>query len=140
MKRAILTLLVLALASLTLHAKSGNIDGTWLPMTAELGGKPFPEDIRKSIRLVVTRWEYTVTVGLAVDKGSLKLNTTTKPKQMDILGSEGPNKGKRIPAIYERKGDTLTICYDLSGTAYPTKFESVEGTQLYLVTYHRQKP
>jgi len=140
MKRAILAVLVLALSVLTLHAKSGNIDGTWLPMTAVLGGQPFPDEVRKSIKLVVTGWEYTVTVGPAVDKGSLKLNFTTKPKQMDIIGSEGPNKGKRIPAIYERKGDTLRICYDLSGTAYPTTFESVEGTQLYLVTYERQKP
>src|SRR4051794_40819519 len=34
---------------------------------------------------------------------------------MDITGTSGPNKGKTILAIYEQKGDTLRICYDLSG-------------------------
>jgi uncharacterized protein (TIGR03067 family) len=57
---------------------------------------------------------------------------------MTITGTEGPNYGKTFPAIYELKGDTLRICYDLSGTKRPTEFKSVAGTRLYLVTYHRK--
>jgi hypothetical protein len=29
------------------------LQGTWLPSTAELGGKPFPEEVRNTIKLVV---------------------------------------------------------------------------------------
>jgi uncharacterized protein (TIGR03067 family) len=58
---------------------------------------------------------------------------------MTITGTGGPNVGKTFPAIYEIKGDTLRICYDLSGAQRPTEFKSVAGTKLYLVTYTRKK-
>lgn len=57
---------------------------------------------------------------------------------MTIVGTEGPNIGKTIPAIYEFNGDTLRICYDLSGQRRPAEFQSITGTRLYLVTHRRQ--
>src|SRR6267154_5806052 len=86
-------------------AKDGdNIQGSWLPATAELGGQMFPDDVRKSIKLLVKDDKYTVTLGRAVDQGNLKLNPTTTPKQLDVIGTDGPNKGKTFLAIYERDG------------------------------------
>ena len=121
-------------------AKDGDtVQGAWLPAEAELAGKPFPDAIRK-IKLVLKDDKYTVTVGEQVDQGTIKLNRTAQPKEMDITGAEGPNKGKTILAIYERDGDMLRICYDLSGKSRPTEFKTREGTQLFLVTYRRQKP
>jgi uncharacterized protein (TIGR03067 family) len=58
---------------------------------------------------------------------------------MTITGTAGPNSGKTFPAIYELKGDTLRICYDLSSAKRPTEFKSIAGTRLYLVTYNRKK-
>ena len=115
-------------------------EGTWLPSTAELGGKMFPDEVRKTIKLVIKDDKYTVTVGKQVDKGTVKLNPAAKPKEMDITGTEGPNKGRTIKAIYERDGDTLRVCYDLSGKSRPKDFKTGEGTQLFLVTYKREKP
>ena len=119
---------------------SDTIQGTWLPSTAELGGKMFPEEVRKTIKLVVKDDKYTVTVGKEVDQGTVKLNPAAKPKEMDIAGTDGPNKGKTFLAIYERDGDTLRVCYDLGGKNRPTEFKTKEGTQLFLVTYKREKP
>ncbi len=116
------------------------MQGAWLPATAELGGKMFPDEVRKSIKLVIKDGAYTVTVGKAVDKGTVKLDPAAKPKKMEITGTEGPNKGKMIPAIYELDSDTLRICYDLTGKSHPKEFKTTEGTQLYLVTYKREKP
>jgi uncharacterized protein (TIGR03067 family) len=116
------------------------LQGTWLPQSAELAGVAFPEEIRKSIKLVVKDDGYTVTAGPSVDQGTVKLTASAKPKQMDIIGTEGPNKGKTILAIYEQDGDTLKVCYDLSGKERPTEFKSKEGSQLFLVTYKREKP
>jgi uncharacterized protein (TIGR03067 family) len=121
--------------------KNGDtIDGAWLPSMAELGGKMFPDEVRKTIKLVVKDDKYTVTVGKGVDQGTIKLNPKAKPKELDITGTEGPNKGKTIMAIYERNGDTLRICYDLSGKGRPTEFASKEGSPIFLVTYQREKP
>ena len=118
-----------------------SLQGTWLPLTAELSGTPFPDEVRKSIQLVIDGdGGYTVTVGDTVDRGTTRLNPAAQPKELDITGTEGPNKGRTIRAIYERDGDTLRVCYDLSGTSRPTEFQSKEGTQLFLVTYERQKP
>ena len=140
-------LAIVALQMFALAASSGgdpksadNIDGTWLPAKAELAGKPWPEEIRKITRLVIDGDKYSVTVGEAPDKGTIKLNPAVKPKQLDITGTDGPNKDKTYLAIYERDGDTLRICYDLSGKSRPTEFKSTEGTKLFLVTYERQKP
>jgi uncharacterized protein (TIGR03067 family) len=138
----VLTLVLsFSLTAWSADAKDGvTLQGTWLPSTAELGGKMFPDKVRKTIKLVVKEDTYTATVGKAVDRGTIKLDPRAKPKTLDITGTEGPNKGKTILAIYERKGDTLRICYDLSGKKRPTEFKTREGTQLFLVTYKREKP
>ncbi len=133
--------LVLSFASAAAggDATDDPLDGTWLPASAELGGQPFPDEVRKTIKLVVKDGRYTATVGRQVDRGTVKLAPAATPPALDITGTEGPNKGKTILAIYERKGDTLRICYDLGGKKRPTEFKTAAGTQLFLVEYRRQK-
>lgn len=120
-------------------AEDDTLQGTWLPSSAEIGGQMFPDEVRKTITLVIKGDKYTVTVGKEVDQGTVKLMPAAKPKALDITGAKGPNKGKTILAIYERKGDTLRVCYDLSGKKRPTAFKTEEGKPLFLVEYKRQK-
>jgi uncharacterized protein (TIGR03067 family) len=115
------------------------MSGTWLPASAELSGNPFPEDTLKTMKLEVNADKYIVTVGAAVDKGTVTVDPTANPKTMDITGTDGPNKGKKFLTIYELKGDTLKVCYDLSGKNRPTEFKSKPDTQLFLVIYKREK-
>ena len=137
---ALVLAFALAATATTGGAKGGDpLQGAWLPETAEFGGKMFPDEIRKTIKLVVKDDKYTVTAGKAVDEGNIKLKPSAKPKELDITGTDGPNKGKTIQAIYERDDDTLRVCYDLSGKSRPTEFKTREGTQLFLVTYKREK-
>jgi uncharacterized protein (TIGR03067 family) len=117
-----------------------SIDGTWLASAAELGGEKFSDEVRKTIKLVIGDGKYTVTVGKNPDRGTVKVDPSKKPKEMDITGTEGPNKGKTILAIYEMTDDTLRICYDLSGKARPSEFKTSKDTKLFLVTYKREKP
>ena len=56
-----------------------------------------------------------------------------------MTGTDGPNKGKTFLAIVELDGDTMKVCYDLSGQARPTRFESKEKTLLFLAEYRRVK-
>jgi uncharacterized protein (TIGR03067 family) len=55
-----------------------------------------------------------------------------------VVGEDGPNKGKRYPAIYRLNGRELEICYDLSEQDRPRDFVSREGTKLFRVTYARK--
>ena len=115
------------------------VQGSWAPARADLGGQPMAEAVLKSISLKLDNGKYEVFVGDKPDKGTYTLDSTSKPKSVTITGTEGPNQGKIFPAIYELKGDTLRICYDLSGAKRPTEFKSIAGTKLYLVTYNRKK-
>ncbi|MFO0959240.1 MAG: TIGR03067 domain-containing protein [Isosphaeraceae bacterium] len=117
-----------------------DLDGTWLATSAELGGKPFPDEVRKAIRLEIQGDRYTVTVGGGPDKGTCKRDGSAKPRALDITGTEGPNQGKTIPAIYERVGDKLKVCYNLGGPDRPKEFKTEAGTALFLVEYALQKP
>jgi uncharacterized protein (TIGR03067 family) len=115
------------------------VQGSWTPAQAELGGQPMTDDILKNISLKLDNGKYEVFVGDKPDRGTYTIDSTTKPKSMTVTGTEGPYNGKTFPAIYEFKGDTLRICYDLSGAKRPTEFKSIAGTNLYLVTYSRKK-
>ena len=139
------SIVALAVAlSFSLVARSGDpkdgIDGTWLPSMAEFGGKILDDVWRNHHKLEVKDGKYEVTSGKILDQSTFKLNPAAKPKELDITGIEGPNKGKTFLGIYERDGDTLRICYDLGGKDRPTEFKTKEGTQLFLVTYKRKKP
>jgi uncharacterized protein (TIGR03067 family) len=146
------SLLVVSLASLLVVASLGasargdaeqdkkDMEGTWLPATAQLAGQPYPEKILKAMKMVLKDGKYVVTVGEGVDEGTVTLDPDKTPKAMDIKGTKGPNKGKTFLAIYELKGDTLRVCYDLSGKARPSGFKSEADTMLFLVDYERKKP
>jgi uncharacterized protein (TIGR03067 family) len=113
------------------------IEGAWAPVKAELAGQSLPAAVLKTISLNLDGGKYEVSVAGEPDKGTYTLNSSTKPKSMVITGTEGPNKGKTFPAIYDLEGDVLRVCYDLSGKQRPAEFKTAAGTQLYLVTYHR---
>ncbi len=91
-----------------------SIQGAWTPSKAELGGKPMPDAVLKTIKLKLDNGKYEASVAGQSDVGTYTLDVASKPKGMTVNGTEGPNQGKSFPAIYELDGDTLRICYDLS--------------------------
>jgi uncharacterized protein (TIGR03067 family) len=114
------------------------VQGKWKPTKAELAGQPMADAVLKVISLKLDNGKYEVFVGDEPDRGTYTVDSTTQPKSMTVTGTDGVNRGKTFPAIYELKGDTLRICYDLSGAKRPTEFKSIAGTKLYLVTYNRK--
>jgi len=116
-----------------------SIDGAWVASSAELGGKKLPKTAAEKITLTLKKGTYEVLAESA-DRGTVTYDDSAKPKEMDIKGVEGPNKGKTFLAIYELSGDELKICYDLSGESRPSEFKTLPKTKLFLVTYERKKP
>ncbi len=115
------------------------VQGSWKPVSAELAGQPMPEAVLKTISLKLADGKYEAMGGGHPDYGTYSLDAAVQPKGMTVTGTNGPNQGKTFPCIYELNGDTLRICYDLSGSKRPAEFKTVAGTKLYLVTYHRKK-
>lgn len=144
MKKTLLVLIaasVISLLAADSPADSKQMEGTWKPSSAELAGTPLPPPVLKAITLKIVGETYEVTVAgePRPDQGFCKINPAASPKTMTITSTNGPNKGKTFPAIYEVKDGALRVCYDLSGAKHPTEFKTTPGTMLYLVAYERQK-
>jgi len=114
------------------------VEGTWILVTSELGGKKLPDEGLKDSRLILTGGRYSFQNDYGTYKVALP-EQAGSPTPMDIVGTDGPNKGKTILAIYELSGDTLRICYDLGGKQRPSEFTTHAGTSQFLVLYKRAK-
>jgi uncharacterized protein (TIGR03067 family) len=142
MKRACVTLLLLTAGAAWCQDAASDkkaLDGRWVPTAAELAGAKFVDEQLKSITLIIEGDKYTVKIGEAVDKGTVKVDAAAKPKALDIMGTDGPNKGKTMLAIYEHQGDTLRVCYDLAGKNRPTEFATSKERPFFLAVYKRAK-
>lgn len=121
------------------------LQGEWQLSSAKIGGRIFPASVISSTKLTITKEGYTVVTQTGTDSGDLKIMTetddTNKHMRMDVIGTEGPNKGKKFPAIFkfDDKGN-LHICYDLSEKARPADYESPSGSLIFLAVYKKAKP
>lgn len=120
-----------------------NLNGTWLVKKAELAGKDFP--IPPTFELKIDNNQYragaVANAASPSDRGKIVLfgdELAGQAARMDVVGEDGPNKGKRYPAIYRFHDRELEICYDLSEKDRPSEFVSREGTKLLRVTYYRK--
>lgn len=139
-----LVLLLVALFSLK-NSLAGQqplaTDGIWHPVKAVLGGVEFPKEVTDSIVLKLSGNQYDVRVNGQPDRGTYSVDSTTDPYRMTITGTIGPNKGKIFLAIFEMTADdSMRVCYDLTGSAFPGEFRSESGTSDYLVEYRKELP
>ena len=115
--------------------------GVWTATAATRDGKPLPEAIVKQLRLTITKeggWKTERGKQVLFDT-TFKTDATKKPKHIDLLGTEGENKGKVAPGIYTIDGDTFTICYVMPGKDRPKELESKVGSEATLVVWKRAK-
>ena len=124
-----------------------NLIGTWLVRQAELSGKNFPVPSTFELKISGTRYHagFPGNAALANDYGKIVLfgdEVAGQAARVDVVGEDGPNKGKRFPAIYrlneKSNGRELEMCYDLSEKERPSEFVSREGTMLLRVTYTKK--
>jgi uncharacterized protein (TIGR03067 family) len=111
------------------------LDGTWIPVKQEIGGKELPKLAYEKQKLVIIDTNYIFTAE-SVDKGIVKLGEGDK---MDIYGKEGVNTGKHFTAIYKFENEQLTICYNLAGDSYPNSFETKSKSTLFLSVFIKQQ-
>jgi uncharacterized protein (TIGR03067 family) len=116
-----------------------DIQGTWRPLSGEVGGERVAEETLKTVSLVIQGNQYASSASGQVEKGYLALNPAANPREIDIICVEGPNAGSTIPAIYELQGDMLRLCCALTGDKRPTEFKSQGPAPTLLATYRRAR-
>jgi uncharacterized protein (TIGR03067 family) len=117
------------------------LTGTWLVVSAEVGGKQLTEEQIKEWKLVFDGEKYTYTAGDRTAKGTYKVDPSKDPKTIDATRTEGADKGKVLLGIYKLvDDDNLKMCFnEPDGKERPTEFKTAEGTKQRLFVLKRQK-
>lgn len=105
-----------------------NIQGTWRFVAHEMDGKKAPPEETKKMTITFKDDKWTVRDGdKVVQAGTHKFDPSKKPAQVDAKVTEGEGKGSNMLGIYELKGDTIKVCFDVMGKERPTSFSTKEG-------------
>jgi uncharacterized protein (TIGR03067 family) len=118
------------------------MEGTWAVTVHEVSGMKISEEDNKKAdaKLIVKDGKYTVFFGgMQIATGTIKLDTSKKPKQLDAIAEDGPTKGMAMPGIYQIEGETMKVCFAQPGKDRPTEFTTKEGSGQMLLSYKRAK-
>ena len=106
------------------------LNGVWIPVRQEMGGKDFPPSAFENYKLTISE---DSLYSYGNDSGTISYSDG----KMDIYGHHGPNQGKHLTAIYKLEQEQLTICYNLAGDSYPNDYETKSKPLLFLSVYKK---
>ena len=102
--------------------------GNWQLISMERDGKQTPPEDAKKIMLTIEGDKFILRKdSVVISEGTMKLDATKKPKEIDETISTGPNKGKVFLAIYEIDDEQHKVCFAAAGKERPTAFSSGSG-------------
>lgn len=123
-----------------MHPDLKLLQGSWNVQTLEVDGQSMPA----GGQIVVKGGRFTSTGMGAVYEGTLELDATASPRQIDMMFDAGPEKGNTNLGIYEFTGGTWTLCLATRGSVRPATFATAPGSGFALETLARasgrQKP
>jgi len=111
------------------------LQGSWNIDFLEVDGTAMPSS--PDSRIVIEDDKFQSLGMGAVYEGKLEIDARRKPKQFDLVFTDGPEKGNRSLGIYELNGDSWKICFTVTGKRRPSKFETKPGSGLALETLTR---
>ena len=112
--------------------------GNWQLISMERDGKKTTPEDAKKITLTILGDKFILRKdAVTISEGTMKLDATRKPKEIDETISTGPNKGKAFLAIYEIDDEQHKICFAAAGKDRPTSFSS--GSGQILQVWKREK-
>ena len=116
------------------------LQGCWNVTALRLDGRTMPAAGLQGAGIVIEENRFTSLGMGAAYAGTVKLNSTRKPKTLDLLFTEGHAAGTRHPGIYRLVGDRWTLCLATSGERRPPTFASTAGSGFALETLERSEP
>jgi RNA polymerase sigma factor (sigma-70 family) len=122
----------------TKEAKA-TLDGTWQVTAVTKNGVDDSKDEVDAAKLVLSGETFALHQGSKTMKGMFKVDPTQSPATIDLVLTEGGDRGEMHVGIYELDGDKLRICMTHKDKERPTKFESADGSGAVLVMLKRVK-
>jgi uncharacterized protein (TIGR03067 family) len=123
-------------------AGSGSADdvkqwqGTWRMAACTYDGQPQTADME----WVVNGDHYNIRLNQQTHPDPYMFKLDPIQSHIDVFHHETPpgTYGGSLKGIYEIRGDTLTVCYDLTGQQYPTSFDASPGSRRVLYKFQRE--
>jgi uncharacterized protein (TIGR03067 family) len=121
------------------RAVSTELDGTWVPVAADVSGRALDVTELRVSRLIILHETYRIVdrTDQVVDSGDLLLGEPGIVRTLDIIGVEGPYAGRHMRAVIEFEGDRLRVCYDLENDERPLTMQAARDQLLLSITYTR---
>jgi uncharacterized protein (TIGR03067 family) len=126
-------------------ADRDKLQGTWSTVTLVNDGNTVvdektPPKPGPATKLVYDANKWLIKVGdKTVASGIFKIDSTKKPKEIDILDDSGVKNDKTKLGIFEVDGDTYKFCLAPAGKPRPSEFTSKAGSGHSLGLSKREK-
>jgi len=116
------------------------LQGIWRIVEAEYDGKKEPDEETHKYSWSFRNSEYTVLLnGKFAEAWDVKLGSNGLYKTIDSTGSVSKGfAARKVTGIYEISGNTLRICYDLTGNGRPDEFKAPAGSRRVSYLFQRQ--
>jgi uncharacterized protein (TIGR03067 family) len=110
--------------------------GTWKLVSSSYDGEPQMADMK----WIVDGDHYTIRLNQQSHEDPYTFKLDTSQKRIDVTHHETPagTYGGALKGIYEIGGDSLTVCYDLTGQRYPEGFDAKRGSRQVLYQFRRE--
>jgi uncharacterized protein (TIGR03067 family) len=137
-----LVLFVCVLAGCDVHSAGNPADdakqwqGTWKMIATTYNGSPQAADMA----WVVKGDRYFIRMNGQVHGDPYMFTLDPDKKQISVFHHDTPpgTYGGSLKGIYKISGDTLTVCYELTGQRYPTGFDAFQGSRQVLYEFRRE--
>ena len=100
------------------------LSGTYVMVSGESRAEKLSEERIKEAKMIVEGEKYTATFGGDAVTGTLKVDPTKTPKEIDATDSEG----KTILGIYKFDKEQFTVCFAPPDKERPKEFSVKAGT------------
>ena len=117
--------------------------GNWLLVSGEENGEPASEYVVKNLKCAI-KGDQLAFKGIEpltekASKLTMKIDTSTTPKCVDLKVEAGSLKGDILEGVYEWKGDELKFCLYFGKGNRPLEFETKAGSNRVLFVLKREK-
>ena len=110
--------------------------GTWKLVAYTYDGESRTADMA----WIVDGDHYNIRLNGHVHEDLQMFKLDASRKRIDVFHHETPpgTYGGKLKGIYEISGDSLTVCYDLTGQGYPKSFDTKRGSRQVLYRFRRE--
>lgn len=112
--------------------------GKWKVEKATLGGNDLTEMVKTLSLELLPGGKWKMVVGEEKADGTVTLDASKTPKELDVKTENGMQKGMTMKGIYKLDGDTMTVAYNVGGGERPKGFDA-KGETTLLIVYKKAK-